>query len=155
LSASLSEHAALIPALLGVNQQPFAPKLDKSLPEGTNAKITGKASLDVVLAGNGTTSAVELLIDCIGLKHYEPDDQSSSFVHTSIVRIYYHGESPGCEVVVVPDCPRTFQVNMVALEQLLTRPEYDQSTQDGNVLGSLQRDRESSAMSIPLPCHVA
>ena len=50
------------------------------IAELTGAKITGKASTDIVLfcGGNGVTSAVELFIDGIGLKYQCQQQQQQS-----------------------------------------------------------------------------
>lgn len=112
-------------SITGSQSTAFCAEARQIIAEGTNAKITGKASLDVVLfAGNGTTSAVELLIDCMGLKHSteRPVVFVGPYEHHSNLLPW---RESGCEVVMVPECPSTFQVNMIALEQLLTRPEYE------------------------------
>ena len=59
-------------SLTGSQSSAFVSEARQIIAEACNAKITGKASEDVVLfAGNGTTSAVRLLIDCLGLKHFK------------------------------------------------------------------------------------
>ena len=115
-------------SITGSQSTAFCAEARQIVAEGTNAKITGKASLDVVLfAGNGATSAVELLIDCMGLKHsVEQFDQRPVI----FVGPYEHHSNllpwreSGCQIVMVPECPRTFTVNVEALEQLLNKPEY-------------------------------
>lgn len=79
------------------------------------------------LRGNGTTSAVELLIDCLGLKHAAMDKANRPVV---FIGPYEHHSNllpwreSGCEIVMVPECPKTCAVDLVALEQLLTNPAY-------------------------------
>uniref|UniRef100_A0A7S4ABA3 Aminotransferase class V domain-containing protein n=1 Tax=Pseudo-nitzschia australis TaxID=44445 RepID=A0A7S4ABA3_9STRA len=58
-------------SVTGGQSSAFVSEARQIIAEVCNAKITGKASQDVVLfAGNGTTAAVRLLIDCLGLKHF-------------------------------------------------------------------------------------
>jgi selenocysteine lyase/cysteine desulfurase len=58
-------------SVTGGQSSAFVSEARQIIAEVCNAKITGKASEDVVLfAGNGTTGAVRLLIDCLGLQHY-------------------------------------------------------------------------------------
>jgi selenocysteine lyase/cysteine desulfurase len=58
-------------SVTGGQSSAFVSEARQIIAEVCNAKITGKASQDVVLfAGNGTTGAVRLLIDCLGLNHF-------------------------------------------------------------------------------------
>ncbi len=115
-------------SITGSQSTAFVSEARQIVAESTNAKITGKASLDVVLfAGNGTTSAVELLIDCLGLKHAAMDNDNRPVV---FIGPYEHHSNllpwreSGCEIVMVPECPETYSVDLAALEQLLLMPSY-------------------------------
>jgi selenocysteine lyase/cysteine desulfurase/tRNA(Ile)-lysidine synthase TilS/MesJ len=116
-------------SITGSQSTAFCAEARQIVAEATNAKITGKASLDIVLfAGNGTTSAVELLIDCMGLRspHISPDQSPVVFVgpyehHSNLLP----WRESGCHIVMVPECPKTFQVDMNALERLLKDSAYD------------------------------
>jgi selenocysteine lyase/cysteine desulfurase/tRNA(Ile)-lysidine synthase TilS/MesJ len=91
--------------------------------EATNAKITGKASLDCVLfAGSGATACVELLIDCLGFKHRaaSPNDRPVIFIgpyehHSNLIP----WRESGCEIVMIPECPVTRNIQYAALERSL------------------------------------
>mmetsp|Transcript_29052 Transcript_29052/g.32590 ORF Transcript_29052/g.32590 Transcript_29052/m.32590 type:complete len:1297 (-) Transcript_29052:13-3903(-) len=66
-------------SVTGGQSSAFVSESRQIIAEACNAKITGKASLDVVLfAGNGTTGAVRLLIDCLGLKHINNTDDEKN-----------------------------------------------------------------------------
>lgn len=99
----------------------FVAEARQIVAEQVNAKITGKASLDVVLfTGSGATSAVQLLIDCLGLRHTPSDNRPVVFVgpyehHSNLVP----WRECGVEVVMVPECPIQRQVDLVALDRLL------------------------------------
>eukprot|EP00934_Nitzschia_sp_Nitz4_P002828 Nitzschia sp. Nitz4//scaffold107_size73032//38978//44923//NITZ4_005762-RA/size73032-processed-gene-0.110-mRNA-1//1//CDS//3329532599//2818//frame0 len=57
-------------SITGSQSTAFCAESRQVIGEACGAKTTGKASTDVVLfAGNGTTCAVQLLIDCLGLRH--------------------------------------------------------------------------------------
>mmetsp|Transcript_16178 Transcript_16178/g.24424 ORF Transcript_16178/g.24424 Transcript_16178/m.24424 type:complete len:1204 (-) Transcript_16178:222-3833(-) len=116
-------------SITGSQSTAFVAEARQLVAEGTNAKITGKASLDVVLfAGNGATSAVELLIDCMGLKHASQEDESKRPV--VFVGPYEHHSNllpwreSGCEIVMVPECPKTCTVDVKALEGFLKESQY-------------------------------
>lgn len=58
-------------SITGSQSTAFCSEARQLIGEACGAKITGKASQDVVLfSGNGTTCAISLLIDCLGLKLY-------------------------------------------------------------------------------------
>jgi len=71
---------------------------------------------------------VELLIDCLGLKHAAMDKATRPVV---FIGPYEHHSNllpwreSGCEIVMVPQCPKTCAVNLTALETLLTKAEYE------------------------------
>eukprot|EP00537_Pseudo-nitzschia_pungens_P013687 CAMPEP_0172383022 /NCGR_PEP_ID=MMETSP1061-20121228/951_1 /TAXON_ID=37318 /ORGANISM="Pseudo-nitzschia pungens, Strain cf. pungens" /LENGTH=785 /DNA_ID=CAMNT_0013111125 /DNA_START=115 /DNA_END=2469 /DNA_ORIENTATION=- len=66
-------------SVTGGQSSAFVSEARQIIAEVCNAKITGKASQDVVLfAGNGTTGAVRLLIDCLGLKHFSNSNTTAS-----------------------------------------------------------------------------
>ena len=63
-------------SVTGSQSTAFCSEARQIIAEACGAKITGKASQDVVLfAGNGTTSAIQLLTDCLGLKLYKGSDE--------------------------------------------------------------------------------
>ena len=65
-------------SVTGGQSSAFVSEARQIIAEVCNAKITGKASEDVVLfAGNGTTGAVRLLIDCLGLQHYNSNNNKN------------------------------------------------------------------------------
>ena len=88
-------------------------------------KSTGKASLDNVLfAGNGATSAVELLIDCLGLKYSTKESVPVVFIgpyehHSNLVP----WRESGCEIVMVPE--RNHNIDLPRLAILLQKKEYE------------------------------
>lgn len=112
-------------SITGSQSTAFVAEARQIVAEGTNAKITGKASLDVVLfAGNGTTSAVELLIDCLGLKYAPQGTKPVVFVgpyehHSNLVP----WRESGCEIVMVPE--REHKVDLQSLADLLQKGEYE------------------------------
>ena len=70
-------------SVTGGQSSAFVSEARQIIAEVCNAKITGKASQDVVLfAGNGTTGAVRLLIDCLGLKHFSDANTGTSTGNT-------------------------------------------------------------------------
>lgn len=77
--------------------------------------------------GQGTTSAVELLIDCLGLRHYENEE------HRPVIFVgpYEHHSNlipwreSGCEIVMVPECSKTKQVDLEKLDELLGKYKQD------------------------------
>jgi selenocysteine lyase/cysteine desulfurase/tRNA(Ile)-lysidine synthase TilS/MesJ len=116
-------------SLTGSQSTAFCAEARQIVAESCNAKTTGKASLDVVLfAGNGTTSAVELFIDCLGLKHCATASNSSNQnTQRPVVFVgpYEHHSNllpwreAGCEVVMVPESAETHNVDLHALSTLL------------------------------------
>jgi selenocysteine lyase/cysteine desulfurase len=80
-------------SVTGGQSSAFVSEARQIIAEVCNAKITGKASQDVVLfAGNGTTGAVRLLIDCLGLKHFSDSNTTSS--NSSDVSTEKRGRKP-------------------------------------------------------------
>ena len=86
-------------------------------------------------SGNGTTAAVELLIDCLGLKDAcrdNNDNKNGGPSRRPVVFIgpYEHHSNllpwreSGCEIVMVPECRRTHTVNLSELERLLQLSQY-------------------------------
>ncbi len=77
--------------------------------------------------GNGATAAVELLVDCLGLKHACSDVDKRPVV---FIGPYEHHSNmlpwreSGCEIVVVPESAYKQAVDVDALELMLQRPEY-------------------------------
>lgn len=63
-------------SITGSQSTAFCSEARQLIGEACGAKITGKASQDVVLfAGNGTTCAVQLLVDCLGLRLFTSDQE--------------------------------------------------------------------------------
>lgn len=126
-------------SITGAQSTAFVAEARQIVGEGTNARITGKASLDVVLfAGSGTTAAVELLIDCLGLKYACHQNNDSSEDKNSnpgrpivFVGPYEHHSNlvpwreSGCEIVTVPECPTNKTIDYEVFEQLLQNPSYN------------------------------
>jgi selenocysteine lyase/cysteine desulfurase len=114
-------------SITGAQSTAFVAEARQIVAEATNAKITGKASTDIVLfAGAGTTAAVELLIDCLGIKHAAAGDQRpvlfmGPYEHHSNILPW---RESGCEIVTVPECPIHKTVDHQALQQLLLKPCY-------------------------------
>jgi selenocysteine lyase/cysteine desulfurase len=114
-------------SITGSQSTAFVAEARQIVAEETNAKITGKASLDVVLfAGQGATSAVELLIDCLGITYTDkgaarPVVFVGPYEHHSCMIPF---RESGCEVVTVPESTVTKQVDVAKLEELLQRKEY-------------------------------
>lgn len=115
-------------SVTGSQSTAFVAEARQIVAEGCNAKITGKAALDVVLfAGNGATSVVELLIDCIGIKHYALDEKTRPVV---FVGPYEHHSNllpwreSGCEIVMIPECVETGNVDVDHLERMLQSSKY-------------------------------
>ncbi|KAL7577049.1 hypothetical protein ACA910_006790 [Epithemia clementina (nom. ined.)] len=118
-------------SLTGSQSTALVAEARQIVAEACNAKITGKASLDVVLfTGNGATSAVELLIDCLGVRHAVAnaaanDDEDSRPV--VLVGPYEHHSNlipwreSGCLVTIVPECAKTHTLDLRALEDLLQK----------------------------------
>ena len=75
-------------SITGSQSSAFVSEARQIIAEACGAKTTGKASQDIVLfSGSGTTAAVQLLIDCLGLKYYNGsnnddggDDQNKPLV---------------------------------------------------------------------------
>ena len=81
-------------------------------------------------SGNGATSAVELLIDCLGLKEACRRDDPSTRPIVFIGPMEHHSNlipwrESGCEIVMVPECDTTGNVDFIQLELFLQRPQYD------------------------------
>lgn len=78
-------------------------------------------------SGNGTTAAVELLVDCLGLRHACVDVATRPVVfigpyehHSNILQ----WRESGCEIVMVPESSETQTLDFDALEHMLQLPEY-------------------------------
>ena len=115
-------------SVTGSQSTAFVAEARQIVAEGCNAKITGKAALDVVLfAGNGATSVVELLVDCLGLKHFASNEETRPVV---FVGPYEHHSNllpwreSGCEIVMIPECAESENVDINHLERLLQSPKY-------------------------------
>ncbi|CAB9507410.1 cytidine(32) 2-sulfurtransferase [Seminavis robusta] len=128
-------------SITGAQSTAFLAEARQIVAEETNAKITGKASQDLVLfAGNGTTAAVELLIDCLGIKHAcNNNNNSENNNQRPVVFIgpYEHHSNiipwreSGAEIVMVPECPHHKTVDYKALEQQLQLPQYKERLKMG------------------------
>lgn len=123
-------------SVTGSQSTAFVAEARQIVAEGVNAKISGKAALDVVLfAGNGTTSAVELLVDCLGMKNGHVTDNDNRPV--VFVGPYEHHSNlipwreSGCEIVMIPECQESQDVDVKYLEMMLTRPNYNNRVKIG------------------------
>jgi selenocysteine lyase/cysteine desulfurase len=115
-------------SVTGSQSTAFVAEARQIVAEVCNAKVTGKAALDVVLfAGNGATSVVELLIDCLGIKYYSSEEATRPVV---FVGPYEHHSNllpwreSGCEIVMIPECQNTQNVDISYLEQMLQSSSY-------------------------------
>ena len=115
-------------SVTGSQSTAFVAEARQIVAEGCNAKITGKASLDVVLfAGNGATAIVELLIDCLGVKQLAADEATRPVV---FVGPYEHHSNllpwreSGCEIVTIPESAETGNLDIPYLENALQSPSY-------------------------------
>jgi len=114
-------------SITGSQSTAFVAEARQIVAEGCNAKITGKASQDVVLfAGNGATSTVELLIDCLGIKAIA----NSETKPVVFIGPYEHHSNlvpwreSGCEIVMIPEDSIHGNVDIQELEKKLKLPEY-------------------------------
>lgn len=87
-------------------------------------------------SGNGATSAVELLIDCLGLKEASRLDNRDRRPVVFIGPFEHHSNlipwrESGCEIVMVPECTTTNNVDFAALERLLQKPEFEKRMKMG------------------------
>ncbi len=77
--------------------------------------------------GNGTTSAVELLVDCLGIKNSRTIADPIPVV---FVGPYEHHSNlipwreSGCEIVMIPECVETQDVDVKYLERMLMLPKF-------------------------------
>jgi len=123
-------------SLTGSQCTAFVAEARQIVAEGTGARVAGKAGIDVVLfAGQGATSAVELLVDCLGLRHAcrrRDDQEGDDSTQRPVVFVgpYEHHSNLvpwrecGCEVVMVPECPVAKTVDVAALDRALGSPQY-------------------------------
>ena len=119
-------------SITGSQSTAFVAEARQIVAEGTNAKITGKASTDVVLfAGSGATATVELLIDCLGIKEMSSSSGTDDATRPVVfIGPYEHHSNllpwreSGCEIVMVPESPTTSDVDIDVLEALLQDPKY-------------------------------
>jgi len=135
----------------GSQSTSFVAEARQIVAECVNAKITGKASSDVVMfTGSGATCAVELLIDCLGLKTII----SSSSRPVVFVGPFEHHSNlipwreSGCEVVPVPIHPETGDVDLIDLERLVANPLYGYDTADGASSTRLRMGTFSAASNV-------
>lgn len=135
----------------GSQSTSFVAEARQIVAECVNAKITGKASSDVVMfTGSGATCAVELLIDCLGLKTIiSPSCRPVVFVgpfehHSNLIP----WRESGCEVVPVPIHPETGDVDLIVLEGLVANPLYGYDTADGASSTRLRMGAFSAASNV-------
>jgi len=116
--------------------------LDDRLPESFSICYKGVFYLIDSLhllhgSGNGATSAVELLIDCLGLKEASRHLNERAQRPVVFIGPFEHHSNlipwreSGCEIVMVPECTMTNDVDCVALERLLQKPEYEKRMKMG------------------------
>jgi selenocysteine lyase/cysteine desulfurase/tRNA(Ile)-lysidine synthase TilS/MesJ len=122
-------------SITGSQSTAFVAEARQIVAEETNAKITGKASLDIVLfTGSGATSAVELFIDCINLKDICRNAITTEQRPVIFIGPYEHHSNlipwreTGCEIVMIPECSITHTVDIDMLERLLQDPKYSHRT---------------------------
>lgn len=122
-------------SITGRQSTAFVAEARQIVAEETNAKITGKASLDVVLfTGSGATSAVELFIDCLSLKEAARDQATRPVI---FVGPYEHHSNlipwreTGSEIVMIPESAETNTVDLAFLEVALQQPAYANRTKIG------------------------
>lgn len=117
-------------SVTGSQSTAFVAEARQIVAEGVNAKITGKASQDVVLfAGSGATSTVELLIDCLGIKGMAASSNQDMRPVVFIGPYEHHSNllpwrESGCEIVMIPECPSTRDVDVNVLEDMLQNQKY-------------------------------
>lgn len=156
-------------SITGSQSSAFVSEARQIIAEACGAKTTGKASEDVVLfAGNGTTSSVQLLIDCLGLKHYETttngnDAAADGDLHKPLVMLgpmEHHSNllpwreigSDKVDIEMVQYDRRTGTVDVNHLERILQRHKDRPSLKIGsftaasNLTGTLVDDRAITAL---------
>jgi len=117
-------------SVTGSQSTAFVAEARQIVAEGVNAKVTGKASQDVVLfAGSGATSAVELLIDCLGIKGIAASINQDTRPVVFVGPYEHHSNllpwrESGCEIVMIPECSKTRDVDINVLEDMLQSPKY-------------------------------
>lgn len=94
-----------------------------------------------IQSGNGTTSAVELLVDCLGIKNHQSsnndnDDNNNSRPVVFVGPYEHHSNlipwrESGCEIVMIPECHETQDVDVHHLEKMLQLPKYKKSVKMG------------------------
>jgi len=119
-------------SVTGSQSTAFCAEARQIVAEGVNARITGKAGLDVVLfAGDGATSTVEVLIDCLGLKHLCQQSQTKNKKPVVFMGPYEHHSNmipwreSGATIITVPECPKTRDIDYNYLERALQSPTFN------------------------------
>ena len=85
-------------------------------------------------SGNVATATVELLIDCLGLRHACNEHSSRPVV---FIGPYEHHSNlvpwreTGCEIVMVPESSDAIDIDFDALDRLLAKPEYKERLKMG------------------------
>jgi selenocysteine lyase/cysteine desulfurase len=105
--------------------------------------------------GNGATSAVELLVDCLGIKNLcgSTDKRPAVFVgpyehHSNLIP----WRESGCEIVMIPECVESQNVDLKYLEGVLQHPKFANRVKMGtftaasNVTGKVCDVNEISAI---------
>jgi Aminotransferase class-V len=112
-------------SITGSQSTAYVGEARQIVAEVTNAKITGKASCDIVLfTGHGTTSVIELFIDCINIKEIcrncviNQQPRPVVFIgpyehHSNLIP----WRETGCEIVMIPEDTSTQNVDMKILEE--------------------------------------
>ena len=139
-------------SITGSQSTAYVAEARQIVAEVTNAKITGKASCDIVLfTGHGTTSVIELFIDCLNIKEICRD----CILHQQPRPVVFIGpyehhsnlipwRETGCDIVMIPENITTQNVDLKILEDYLRQPKYDKCplkvgtfTAASNVTGKL------------------
>jgi selenocysteine lyase/cysteine desulfurase len=120
-------------SITGSQSTAYVGEARQIVAEVTNAKITGKASCDIVLfTGHGTTSVIELFIDCINIKEICRNCSVQQTPRPVVfIGPYEHHSNlipwreTGCEIVMIPENTVTQNVDLDVLEEYLKHPKYD------------------------------
>ncbi|KAG7356486.1 aminotransferase [Nitzschia inconspicua] len=127
-------------SITGSQSSAFVSEARQIIAEACNAKISGKASQDVVLfAGNGTTASVHLLIDCLGLKHFHQHDDNTKNADKPLVILgpfeHHSNMLPWRELGTVDIETVAYQngtIDLKDLERILKRHEKRNSIKIGS-----------------------
>ena len=120
----------------------------------------------LITSGNGTTSAVELLLDCLGLHHVATSQDQADRPVIFVGPFEHHSnllpwrELPNVDIVMVPEHPVTHNVDIEALDRLLTAYsnrwfKLGTFTVASNVTGTVLTDEQQHQLVATLHKHDA